>query len=98
MNVRFTSEAESDLLDAGDFYEDVSSEVRDRFDAEVDRVLDLLRTRPHMGTPGLRGTRRVLLHRFPYSLIYCVDRDVSIVAVAHQSRDDTYWHDRLPEP
>jgi len=42
------------------------------------------------------GTRRFVLHRFPFSIIYLDDPDVlSIVAVAHSKRKPGYWKARL---
>src|SRR3954447_10403678 len=43
-----------------------------------------------------RGFHQFRLSRFPYALIYRVLRDsIDVVAVAHQSRREGYWHDRL---
>lgn len=42
------------------------------------------------------GTRRYLLHRFPFHLIYLPLPDtIWIVAVAHCSRRPGYWKDRV---
>ena len=44
----------------------------------------------------LHGTRRFVLRRFPFSIIYLDDPDVvSIVAVAHSKRKPGYWKPRL---
>jgi hypothetical protein len=41
-------------------------------------------------------TRRCLLRRFPYGLIYALDQDdILILAVAHTRREPGYWRDRL---
>jgi len=47
-----------------------------------------------------RRTRRVLVRRFPYSLLYRVDPDVIfVVAVAHVRRRPGYWRsDRSAQP
>ena len=47
--------------------------------------------------PGyLYGTRRFVLHRFPFSIIYLDEPDgVTIVAVAHNKRRPGYWKRRL---
>jgi plasmid stabilization system protein ParE len=62
--------------------------------AAVDHVLE----HPYSGAPGEAGTRRKLLQRFPYSLIYLMegeDEHIFIVAVMHQRRKPGYWRDRL---
>jgi plasmid stabilization system protein ParE len=47
---------------------------------------------PEAGTDFGDGVRRVMLHSFPYGVIYEVrDRVVVIIAVAHTSRDPRYW-------
>jgi toxin ParE1/3/4 len=44
----------------------------------------------------LNGTRRFVLRRFPFSIIYLDDPEVrSIVAVAHSKRKPGYWKVRL---
>jgi hypothetical protein len=44
----------------------------------------------------LHGTRRFVLDRFPFSIIYLNDPEVlSIVAVAHSKRKPGYWKARL---
>lgn len=45
------------------------------------------------------GTRRFLLRRFPYSVVYRVEPTrVVIVAVAHAHRRPGYWRHRLGAP
>jgi hypothetical protein len=45
------------------------------------------------------GVRAKALRRFPYSLMYVIDdRELLIVAIAHQSRRPGYWADRLDSP
>jgi hypothetical protein len=42
------------------------------------------------------GTRRYLLRRVPFSLVYRVEQTrIVIVAVAHGRRRPGYWHERL---
>ena len=45
------------------------------------------------------GTRRFLLRRFPYSVIYRVEVNrIVIVAVAHGHRYPGYWRSRSKDP
>ena len=45
------------------------------------------------------GTRRFLLRRYPYNLIYRVEPTrLVIVAVAHAHRRPGYWKQRLAQP
>ena len=66
-----------------------------RFQRELDRAVDLIAERPKTGSPYLRSTRRVLLRRFPFFVVYRVRGDnVQIVAVAHARRRPGYWRTR----
>ena len=62
----------------------------------VQRVVDSLREYPDLGHRVDRNLRRMLLHRFPFSLIYSVEADaILIVAVAHCGRRPGYWQNRV---
>ena len=59
---------------------------------ELDRAVELISERPEAGAPYVANTRRVLLRRFPFFVVYrvLVER-VQIVAVAHARRRPGYW-------
>lgn len=44
--------------------------------------------------PKIDTIRRLLLHRFPYTIIYEVLADIHVLAVAHAGREPNYWLDR----
>lgn len=47
--------------------------------------------------PGHDDVRRRVLRRFPYSVIYLLERrEIVIVAIAHHKRRPGYWLQRLP--
>jgi plasmid stabilization system protein ParE len=66
-----------------------------RFLSEIYDALENLAQWPQRWPFYQHGTRRFVLHRFPFSVIY---RDepavVSIVAIAHHKRRPGYWKDR----
>jgi plasmid stabilization system protein ParE len=63
-----------------------------RFQRELDRAVDLISERPNTGSLYLGSSRRVLLRRFPFFVVYRVNGDnVQIVAVAHARRRPGYW-------
>ncbi len=44
----------------------------------------------------LHGTRRFVMQRFPFSVVYLDDPDlVTIIAVAHSKRKPGYWKGRV---
>jgi plasmid stabilization system protein ParE len=60
-----------------------------------DAIRNIVRA-PQRWPKYLHGTRRLVLHRFPFSIIYLDDPDaLSIVAVAHSKRKPGYWEQRL---
>ena len=47
--------------------------------------------------PHLKGTRRVLLDKFRYAVVYRVHADeLLVIAVMHQARRPGYWRARKP--
>ena len=66
-----------------------------RFRRELDRAVDLISERPEAGPPYLGNTRRLLLRRFPFVVVYRVrGATLEIVAVAHGRRRPGYWRKR----
>ena len=95
--VRLHPDARAELLGAATYYEEQSDGLGGQFVDEAQRVLDLLAESPGFGSPvpGHEAYRRWSLRRFPYRVIYRVDRDVLFVlAVAHERRRPGYWSGR----
>lgn len=68
----------------------------DAFQAELERAGEAIRRSPFLWTNYLFGTRRYLLKRFPYLLVYrVVDERIEIIAVAHGRRRPGFWRHRL---
>jgi plasmid stabilization system protein ParE len=91
----FHPEAEAELEDASHFYESRMLGLGKSFAAEVERTIHLIREFPDAGSPAGLTRRRVLVARFPYSVVYRHDAgSIVIVAVAHQRRRPGYWRQR----
>ena len=91
----FHPEADAELEDASLFYESRMAGLGKSFAAEVERTISLIREFPDAGSPVGPRRRRVLVARFPYSVVYRRDPDsVVIIAVAHQRRRPGYWQRR----
>ncbi|HEY7767284.1 type II toxin-antitoxin system RelE/ParE family toxin [Longimicrobium sp.] len=94
--LRFDEAARAEYISTLKFYRGDGSKLARAFAAEFRRVSLLLERHPMLGAPYYSGTRRKLLARFPYALIYLIDgSDVVVVALAHQRREPFYWVDRL---
>ena len=91
---RFHPAAEAELEEAAEWYDEYREGLGREFIADVRGRLETILEAPERWAPR-NGTRRVLLGRFPYAIVYReVGEDVEIVAVAHFSRRPTYWSKR----
>jgi toxin ParE1/3/4 len=91
----FHPEAEAELVDAALFYESRLVGLGKSFITEVDKTISLIREYPEAGTAVRVPLRRMLVHGFPYSLVYRrEDEFVLIIAVAHHSKRPGYWRRR----
>ncbi len=95
MTVRFHPAARLELREARGWYEDRSTLASIAFAYEVAEAIDRIAEAPARHPVGEYGTRRSILPKFPFSIIYRADEnDVVIVALAHHKRRPGYWHDR----
>jgi plasmid stabilization system protein ParE len=96
IDYRFLYPAEEEMIEASVFYEAASDGLGNDFLRDVKFGIDSLCEHPQLGHEVGGGLRRMLLHRFPFSLIYSVEADaILIVAVAHYGRRPGYWKDRI---
>lgn len=95
-----TLELHPDALDdalAGDgWYLQHSARAADGFFAELERAVQLILEGPLRWAPHVRGTRRFVLTKYPYSVVYKTTAGVVVVyAFAHAKRRPGYWKGRL---
>lgn len=63
--------------------------------AEIDHAIELISENPAMWSPYLEGTRRFVLRRFPFSVVYRESSACAlVVAFAHGRRRPGYWQSR----
>jgi|ERR1039457_6713321 plasmid stabilization system protein ParE len=84
-------------IEAGDdWYLERSVNASAAFIAALADAFDRISRAPQRWPKYLHGTRRFVLHRFPFSIIYLDDPGkLSVVAVAHSKRKPGYWKVRL---
>ncbi|HEX6189541.1 MAG TPA: type II toxin-antitoxin system RelE/ParE family toxin [Pyrinomonadaceae bacterium] len=93
---RFLTPANEELSEAAKFYEAHSTGLGSDYLNEVQHAIDLVCEFPELGQAIDQRLRRVVLHRFPFSLIYSVETDgIVIMALAHQRRRPGYWKSRV---
>lgn len=74
------------------WYRERSSAASAAFRAELDRAVTLIAEAPERPALYLHGTRRVLLRRFPFAVVYrLTDAGGQVVAVTHGRRRPGYW-------
>jgi hypothetical protein len=94
--VPFLPEAREEFLDAAARYDMQAPGLGEVFIADVEHAVTRIAAFPEHGSPFLAGTRRVVLRRFPHSVVYEVSSaGLLIVAIAHHSRRPGYWRRRL---
>ena len=93
--VEFHPLAADEAQAAERWYRERNETASGRFQRELDRAIERISERPEAGSPYLSDTRRALLRRYPFFVVYRVRRDeVQIVAVAHARRRPGYWRGR----
>lgn len=93
--LRLHQDASRELDDAASYYDRESAGLGSVFVDEVEAGLARIRLHPDASPEVASGVRKLVLARFPYSLVYEVREDfVRILAVAHQRRRPYYWRER----
>ena len=80
---------------AAQWYKDQSPVAADAFETEVGRAVQLIGDAPERWPKYMSGTRRFLLRRFPFYLVYRLhEGSIEVIAVAHGRRRPGYWKGR----
>jgi len=93
--VSFHESAIEDARTARLWYSGNNPRLADEFMEEMERALAFIAKTPESWPSFEAGTRRFLLCRFPYSIIYRLrENEIEVLAVAHAKRRPRYWRDR----
>jgi len=93
--LRIRSEAWQEIAEAFEWYLARSTEAAGAFLDEIEESLRLIVSHPRLYPAYTANTRRRVLERFPYSVVYREKDDVLLViAVAHVKRRPGYWKRR----
>ena len=96
MQIEFIEPASIDLDDAIEYYELQLTGLGKKFFEEVLETTELISQFPDLFSKNSSHTRKALLRKFPYNLIYTFfNNKIYIIAVAHQNRQPEYWIDRV---
>ena len=95
MKAVFHPAASDETVETTAYYEGEIQGLGDGFITEVEKVIGVLSDQPEIGQKVGGEFRRIILARFPYSLIYGIESDrIWVVAVAHHRRRPGYWQGR----
>jgi len=96
VRIRLHPRAKIDLESAADWYnENAGREVAADFIEAYTQASDLLRKHAEIGRSGIKDTRSFALRRFPFSLVYKIDKEgIQVVAVAHWRKRPMFWSSR----
>jgi len=96
MKAAFHPTASEEIVETTAYYEGEVPGLGERFVTEVERIIEVLCDQPKIGQSVGEELRRILLARFPYSLIYSIEPErIWVIAVAHHRRRPGYWQERI---
>jgi toxin ParE1/3/4 len=94
--VEYHQDAIADVKNAVAWYRQRSPKAALDFIEELNRATATIREAPERWPRGKSHTRRFLLWRFPFVIIYSEGESaITIWAVAHGRKRPDYWADRL---
>lgn len=95
IEITILDEAERELIEAISYYESKYPGLGIDFLDEVQSGLVSVRNLPTLWPVRKDGTRRYLVHRFPYLVIYTYyENHIWVIAFAHCKRKPGYWKER----
>ncbi|MBS0617441.1 MAG: type II toxin-antitoxin system RelE/ParE family toxin [Spirochaetes bacterium] len=86
--IEIVDECADEIAIAYKTYEKINHELGARFLNAIDRSLQSLISNPEIGQVSHRGTRKIVLTRFPF-ILYYIERPLStqLIAFMHAKRD-----------
>lgn len=97
MKLIFLSIARNEMAEIKRFYNLQQKGLGEAFQREAQAAAQLILAHPLSWQIEVEPTRRFILNRFPYKMVYMVQSEqVVIVAIMHQHRNPDYWVDRIP--
>ncbi len=96
IKVTILNEAKLELFDAIEYYEEKCQGLGLDFEKEIKSAIEIIRRLPECCALRKDETRRYLVNRFPYLIIYTFhENHIWIIAFAHCKRKPGYWEERI---
>jgi len=97
MKVRFRRLAREQAKEIEAWFEEEQPGLGEAFSRALRRCAATMETFPRSHPLVLPGVRKAVVRRFPYSLLYAIEKDeVVVLSIFHQSRDPNTWEIREP--
>lgn len=89
-------EAENDIKDAFEWYEQRQQGLGYNFILQIDEGIALIQQNPYLHPDEYRGVRKYIIKRFPYKMLYLIDAELIILlAVLHHKRSQNVLELRI---
>jgi len=96
MKATYLDAAKTEFEEAIQYYNEQRAGLGFEFSDEIKQAIERIKNYPHAWTALSKRTRRCLIHRFPYSIIYEARTDrIIIVAIQHHRRKPENWRKRI---
>lgn len=96
MKIRVLSCAEQEFAETVDYYNEQCPGLGYEFAAEVKNTFDRIKSFPEAWPLISSRSRRCIINRFPYGVLYQVRQDFILVsAIMHLKRDPKTWQERI---
>jgi plasmid stabilization system protein ParE len=96
MRIEFLEEAQFELDESVEYYNNEVEGLGETFLQEVLHAIDRIAKFPEAWHPLSKNTRRCQTRRFPYGLIYTVLNDtILIISVSNLHRKPNHWKERI---
>jgi len=94
--LRILLEAKEEMIASAKYYDKKAPDLGNEFLDEINRIVDEIAISPNRWPIIESNIRRVILKRFPYSIFYIEkEKEIIILAIAHQKRRGYYWKKRI---
>ena len=91
-----TPDARADLMAALDWYAENAPSIVPHIRRAQRELFDRIAVNPMQFPVGAKNTRRAIMRRFPYVVVFVVTDDTAqIIAFFHTSRDPRQWRRRI---
>lgn len=95
-SVFFHQAAKEELLNARDYYDDLSFGLGKSFVIEIEKTINIIKKNPLAYPIIKKNLHKAVIMKFPYSVLYVIERErIYLLAIMHQKRKPLYWKNRI---